>query len=113
MFDKLKSLGQLTQMMTKASKLQEQVKQMQEQLATRRISGEAGGGRVVAWVNGRMELVELRIDRERTDTSNVQLLQEMIVTAVQTAQYQAGEMVKQEMARITTELGVPADMLPQ
>jgi DNA-binding protein YbaB len=89
------------------------MKKMQEQLASRRISADAGGGRVTATVNGRMELIEVRIDRERMDMNNVEMLQDLTVAAVRTAQLKAAEMMKDEMQRISHELGVPPDMLPQ
>ncbi len=113
MFDSLKNLGQLTQLMGKAQKLQEEMKKLQSQLATRRVTGDAGGGRVVATVSGRLELIEIRIDRERTDVDNVEMLQDLITAAVRSAQYKAAVMVQEEMKRLSDELGIPPEMLPQ
>ena len=112
MFDALKNLGQLPQLMAKAQKLQEQVKTMQEQMASRRISGDAGGGRVTATVNGRMELIAVRIDSGRVDLSNVEMIQDLTVAAVRDAQLKAAEVVKSEMERITHDVGISPDMLP-
>lgn len=113
MFDSLKNLSQLPAMMAKAQKLQEQMKQMQEQLAGRRFTGDAAGGRVTASVNGRLELVDLRISRDQMDLSNTEMVQDLIVAAVRSAQYQAAEFVRQEMQRISDEVGIPPGMLPQ
>lgn len=113
MFDSLKNLGQLTQLMGKAQKLQEEMKKMQDDLAGKRISADAGGGRVVATVNGRLELIEVRIDRDRTDLGNTEMLQDLIVAAVRGAQYKAAEVVRQEMQRVSQEVGIPPEMLPQ
>ena len=113
MFDSLKNIGQLTQLMGKAQKLQEEMKKMQEDLSNRRISAEAGDGRVTATVNGRMELLDLRIDRERMDISNIDLLQDLTVAAVRAAQMKAADVVRQEMQRVSTEVGIPPEMLPQ
>ena len=113
MFDSLKNIGQLTQLMGKAQKLQEEMKKMQEDLSNRRISAEAGDGRVTATVNGRMELLDLRIDRERMDISNVDLLQDLTVEAVRAAQMKAADVVRLEMQRVSTEVGIPPEMLPQ
>jgi len=113
MFDSLKNIGQLSQLMSKAGKLQEEMKKLQEQLGSKRITGDAGGGRVVATVNGRLELVELRIDRERMDAGNFDMLQDLVVAAVRTAQYNAAEQVRLEMQRLSAELGIPPEMLPQ
>jgi DNA-binding YbaB/EbfC family protein len=113
MFDSLKNLGQLTSLMSKAQKLQEEMKRLQEQLASRRISAEAGGGRVTATVNGRLELIEIRFDRDRMDMANLEMVQDLTVAAVRAAQMNAAEMVRQEMERLSQELGIPRDMLPQ
>lgn len=113
MFDSLKNLGQLSSLMSKAQKLQEEMKRMQEQLASRRISAEAGGGRVTATVNGRLELIELRFDRDRMDMANLEMVQDLTVAAVRAAQMNAAEMVRQEMERLSQDLGIPRDMLPQ
>ena len=113
MFDSLKSLSQLPQLMAKAQKLQEQMKNMQEELGSRRVSADAGGGRVVATVNGRMELIEIRIDRERMDLVNVEMLQDLTVAAVRGAQFKAAEIVQQEMARLQAESGISPDMIPK
>lgn len=113
MFDSLKNIGQLTQLMGKAQKLQEEMKKMQEDLSNRRISAEAGDGRVTATVNGRMELLDLRIDRERMDIANIDLLQDLTVAAVRAAQIKAADVVRQEMQRVSTEVGIPPEMLPQ
>ena len=113
MFDSLKDFGKLTQLMGKAQKLQEEMKKMQEQLASKRITADAGGGRVTATVNGRLELLEIHIDRERMDLTNVEMLQDLTVAAIRSAQYKAAELVRQEMARVSNEVGIPPEMLPQ
>lgn len=112
MFDSLKNLGQLPQLMAKAQKLQEEMKIMQEQLGSRRFSADAGGGRVTATVTGRLELIEVRIDRDRMDLTNIEMLQDLTVAAVRAAQFKAAEMVKEEMQRISHEVGIDPGMLP-
>ena len=111
MFDSLKNLGQMGQLMAKAQKFQEEMKKMQDDLAAKRITGDAGDQRVVATVNGRMELIDLRIDPARVDAANLDLLQELCVAAVRSAQYRAAEHVRQEMQRLGNELGIDPAML--
>lgn len=115
MFDSLKNLGnlgQLSSLMGKAQKLQEEMKKMQEQLASKRITGDAGGERVTATVNGRMELLDIHIDATRVDMTNVEMVQELCTAAVRSAQYRAAEHVRQEMQRISNEVGIDPNMLP-
>jgi hypothetical protein len=111
MFDALKNLGSLPGLMAKARELQDKMKAMQEELARKQVSADAGGGMVHATVNGRMELVRLKIDRERIDTGDTEMLEDMIVAAVHAAQVKASEMMKAEMQKAAGEMGLPPGML--
>jgi len=111
MFDSLKNLSQLPQLMAKAQRLQEEMKKMQEQLANQRITGDAGGERVVATVNGKLEVLDIRIDSQRVDMSNVQMVQELTLAAIRSAQYRAAELVRREMQRISAEVGIDPGIL--
>ena len=117
MLDQLKGLGDLGGLMQKAQELQEQMRRMQEELAKRRTTADAGAGIVEATVNGRLELVKLRIDRDRLGTGNfeqadVEMLEDLIVAAVAAAQGKAGEAAKEEMGKMAGGLGLPPGMLP-
>ena len=120
MLDQLKGLGGLGDLgglMQKAQELQEQMRRMQEELAKRRTTADAGAGIVEATVNGRLELVKLRIDRDRLGTGNfeqadVEMLEDLIVAAVAAAQSKAGEAAKEEMGKMAGGLGLPPGMLP-
>ncbi len=115
MFDALKNLGglgNLSGLMQKAREMQEKMKSLQEELARRQVSGEAGGGMVEAVVNGRMELVKLRIDRSKIDPNDTEMLEDVIVAAVHSAQAKAAEMMQEEMQKAAGDLGLPPGMLP-
>lgn len=112
MFDQLKNLASLPGLMAKAREMQEKMKSFQDELARRQTSADAGGGMVTAVVNGKMELVKLRIDREKVDLNDVEMLEDLVVAAVAAAQNKAAEMVRAEMAKMATELGLPAGAIP-
>lgn len=112
MFDALKNLGNLPGLMAKAREMQEKMKSLQEQLASKQTSADAGGGMVTAIVNGRMELVKLRIDRDRVDLNDPEMLEDLIVAAVNAAQVKAAQLARDEMARLAGELGLPPGALP-
>ncbi|WP_460040683.1 YbaB/EbfC family nucleoid-associated protein, partial [Thermaerobacter litoralis] len=80
---------------------------LQEELAQREVEATAGGGMVKAVVNGRQELLRLEIAREAVDPDDVELLQDMIVAAVNEANRKAQDMVQAEMARVTGGLKLP------
>lgn len=108
MIDPFKNLGDL---MTKARQMQDQMKQLQEDLAKKQVTADAGGGMVQATVNGRMELVKLHIDKDKVDVNDTELLEDLIVAAVHGAQGRAAEMLKTEMQKMTGDLGLPPGLL--
>ncbi len=111
MIDPLKNLGNLGELMTKARQMQDQMKQLQEDLAKKQVTADAGGGMVQATVNGRMELVKLHIDKDKVDVNDTELLEDLIVAAVHGAQSRAAEMMKTEMQKMTGDLGLPPGLL--
>ena len=115
MFDAMKGLGGLGnigELMSKAREMQEQMQRMQEELAKKTVTADAGAGMVLATVNGRMELVKLQIDRGKIDVNDTELLEDVIIAAVNAAQAKAAEMMKQEMQRLAGDMGLPPGMLP-
>jgi DNA-binding YbaB/EbfC family protein len=112
MFDNLKNLANLPGLMQKAREMQEKMKQMQDEAGRKQVSAESGGGMVTAIVNGRMELVKIRIDQSRVDVNDTEMLEDLIVAAVNAAQVKAADMMRQEMQRLASEAGLPPGMLP-
>ena len=112
MFDALKNLGNLGDLMSKARKMQEQMQRMQEELARKQVTADAGGGMVEATVNGKLELLKLKIDKTRLDPADTEMLEDLIVAAVHAAQVRAMEMAQQEMQKAAGEMGIPPGMLP-
>lgn len=113
MFDALKGLGNLPGLMAKAREMQDKMKSMQEELARRQVTADAGGGMVQATVNGRLELLKLRIDKSRIDPADTDMLEDVIVAAVAAAQNKASETARQEMQKMAGEMGLPPGMLPE
>lgn len=100
-------MKQLTQMMKQAQKLQSKMMEMQAELGNRTVSAQAGGGMVEATANGRQELVSLRIDPEVATPEDVDMLQDLILAAVNMALNRAREMMAQEMSKLTGGLQIP------
>ena len=112
MFENLKGLGSLPGLMAKAREMQDKMKSMQEELANKTVSADAGGGMVEATCNGRMELVRLKIDKSRVDVNDTEMLEDLVVAAVRAAQTKGAELAKAEMQRVAGEMGLPPGMLP-
>lgn len=113
MFDALKGLGNLPALMAKAREMQEKMRAMQEEMAKKQVSADAGGGMVEATVNGRLELVKLHIDKSKIDPNDTEMLEDVIVAAVAAAQAKASDAAKDEMQKMAGDLGLPPGMLPQ
>ncbi len=90
----------------RAQQFQYQMSQMQEELARRTITSRVGGGMVEVTVNGKFEVVNLRIEKEAINPDDPAMLQDLIVAAVNDAMRQAREMTQSELARLTGGLGI-------
>ena len=97
----------LSGLMKQAQKLQSKMAEMQAEVGNRKVSAQAGGGMVEAEVNGRLELVSLRIDPEVATPDDVDMLQDLILAAVNEALNRARDMMAQEMAKLTGGMQIP------
>lgn len=104
-------LGNLATLLKQAGQMRENMARMQEELAGRTFEGEAGAGMVRAVVNGRSELVDIKI--EPAAVADVELLEELIKGAITSAAQRAQEGAKAELAKLTGGLNIPGleDML--
>ena len=88
-------------MLKQVQEVRERMQRLQEELGGRTVEGSAGGGMVVAVVNGRQELLDLRIEKEVVDPSDVGMLRDLVRAAVNDALARSREMAAAEMAKIT------------
>ena len=102
-----KGLGNI---MKQAQLMQQKMARMQEELGNRQVEASAGGGMVTARVNGRQQLLNLAIDRNVVDPEDVEMLQDLVVAAVNEAIKKSQEMAQEEMGRITGGLNIPGLM---
>ena len=112
MMDALKNLGNLPGLMAKAREMQEKMQAAQAELARQQFTADAGAGAVSAIVNGRMELVKIRIDKTKIDPTDTELLEDMTVAAVVSAQAKAAQGIKEHMSKVSGDLGLPPGSIP-
>jgi len=93
--------GNMQQLARQAQKLQQQMTKMQEELDAREYEATSGGGMVTAKVNGRKELLALSIKPEAVDPDDVEMLEDMVMAAVNEALRTATETSEREMGRLT------------
>ncbi len=94
-------------MMKQAQKLQAKMLRMQEELAEKTVETSAGGGMIGVVANGRQQLVSITIDKEVVDPDDVEMLQDLILAAVNDALNKAQEMVAGEMGKLTGGFNIP------
>ena len=94
------------QMMKQAQKMQEELLKMQEQLDAAVYTAAAGGGMVTATVNGKRELTALEINPEAVDPEDVEMLQDMVIAAVNEAMRKAEDAASQNMSKLTGGLNL-------
>lgn len=104
------SLGDLGGLLRQAQKMQQKVVELQESLGKRTFEGKAGGGAVRATVTGARQLVDVKIDKAVVNPEDVELLEDLVTTAVKEALRQAEETAAAEMQRVTGGLGLPGMM---
>jgi DNA-binding YbaB/EbfC family protein len=96
-----------SQILAKAQQIQAKMGQLQQQLATRRFEGSAGGGMVTAVVSGELRVLEIRIEPSMIESGDRDMIQDLTVAAVNAALAKAQRGVQEEMQRVTGVLSVP------
>ncbi len=96
--------------MKQAKKMQERMLQLQEELAAKTVEATAGGGMVSVVVNGKFEILSLKIDKEVINPDDVEMLQDLVVAAVNEGIRKAQEMASSEMGKITGGMQIPGLM---
>jgi len=95
----------MNNLVKQAQKMQKDMERLQEELKDKTVEASAGGGAVTVVITGRKELKEIIIKPEVVDPDDVEMLQDLIVAAVNEAMRKADDMVNSEMNRITGGLG--------
>ena len=98
--------GNMNNLMTQAQRMQRQMEEGQKELEVKEFSAKSGGGAVEAVVNGKKELVKLTISEEAVDPEDVEMLQDMIVAAVNEAMRKAEADQSANMAKLTGGLNL-------
>lgn len=102
--------GNMNNLMKQAQKMQKKMTDMQEELEAKVVEATAGGGAVKVKVTGKKELVAVELAEEVVDPDDIEMLQDLIIAAVNEAMRQADEMVNGEMSKITGGMNIPGGL---
>ncbi len=103
----MKGIPNMGQLIKQAQAFQSKMAKIQEELAQKTVEATAGGNMVTAVVNGSQELLSIRIDPVVIDPSDPEMLQDLVVAAVNDAMAKAKAMVNEEMGKLTKGLSIP------
>lgn len=103
----MKLPGDLGALFEQAQQMQENIQAVQAELEDKTVEASAGGGMVVAEVTGGLKVVSIRIDPTVVDTSDVEMLQDLVAAAVNEGLRKAKEMMKEEMSKLTGGVPIP------
>ncbi len=107
----MKGMGNISEMMKQvqkqAQKMQKQMEELQNDLKERVVEASSGGGMVTVHMNGKQEMLSIKIDPEVVDPNDVQMLEDLILSAVSQAMKKSQELYQSEMGKVTGGLNVP------
>ena len=99
-----KGLGNI---LKQAQQMHAKIAQLQEEIAAKTVEGSSGGGMVNIVMNGKQEIVSVRIDPEVINREDVEMLQDLIMAAVNEAVRKSQDLMQEEMKKITGGLSIP------
>lgn len=104
--------GGLQGMLKQVQKMQAEMEKVQNELGGKTVTEEAGGGIIKATANGKKEIVSVEIDKEIISSGDKEMLEDLVVAAVNKALESAGKMAEDEMAKVTKGMLPPGMNLP-
>lgn|SRR5690625_2754916 len=106
----MKGMGNMNQMMRQMQKMQRQMLKAQEELHETQFEASVGGGMVTVVANGKKEIVDVQIQEEVVDPDDIEMLQDLILSAVNEVMRQIDEKTEATMGQFTKGLNLPGGM---
>ncbi len=100
-------MGNMNQIMRQAKKMQEQMEAVQKELEEQTIETTVGGGMVTVVANGKREILSIDIKPEVVDPDDIEMLQDLVIAAINEALRQVDEMTNEKMGKFAGGLGIP------
>ncbi len=110
----MKGLPNMAGMMKQVQKMQEKMAQVQQELESKTVVGESGGGMVKVTATAKQHIVKIQIDPEVVNREDVEMLEDLVLAATNKALEDAGKVAQEEMAKVTSGLmpNIPGLSLP-
>ena len=99
--------GNMNQLLKQAQKMQSDMQKMQEELESKEIEASVGGGAITVKVNGKKELIDIQIKPEVVDPDDIEMLQDLVLSAVNQALKSVDDMQANQMSKVTGGMNIP------
>ncbi len=106
----MKGMPNMGNLLKKAQQLQEKMAKLQEELSEKTVETSAGGGMVTVIATGKQEIASIKIDPEVVNQEDIEMLEDLVLAAVNDALFQAKQMVSEEMSKLTGGVNIPGLM---
>jgi nucleoid-associated protein EbfC len=103
----MRGMGNMQNMMKQMQKMQKKMAQAQEELGEKKVEGTAGGGMVTVIATGHKEIVEVKINKEAVDPDDVEMLEDLVLAAINDALKKVDELANETMGQFTKGLNLP------
>ena len=104
-------MGQQFKMLKQLQQMQAKMAKIQEELGEKTVTGTAGGGMVEVVANGHQKVLSVTVKREVVDPADVEMLQDLVLAAVNDAMEKARELAAKEMGAVTAGMGLPPGLI--
>ena len=104
-------MGQQFKMLKQLQQMQAKMAKIQEELGEKTVTGTAGGGMVEVIANGHQKVLSVTVKREVVDPADVEMLQDLVLAAVNDAMEKARELAAKEMGAVTAGMGIPPGLM--
>jgi nucleoid-associated protein EbfC len=98
----MKGMPGMGNLMKQVQKMQEKMGEVQAQLENKTVTAEAGGGMIKVTANGRQQIVKIDLEKEVVDPEDIDMLEDLIVAAVNKALEESNNMAQEEMSKVTS-----------
>lgn len=100
-------MANMNQLLKQAQQMQQKIAVLQKELENRELDTSSGGGAIKIKINGKQEILDVKIDKECVDPNDVSTLEELVKTAVNQAVKESQDMVSKAMSKVTGGLNIP------
>jgi DNA-binding YbaB/EbfC family protein len=101
----------MARLLKQAQQMQSRLSELKEEMAEKRVTATSGGGMVTVEANGKQEILSIKIDPQVVDPGDLEMLEDLIVAAVNEAKRQAEDLLKEEMGKLTGGLPLPPGLV--